>query len=59
MPFANRNSFHFTLRVPDELRAKVRAATQKSGRSMNSEIIFLLSKALEQGMENEKSGTSA
>lgn len=59
MAFANRNSRHFTLRVPDDLHAQVRAATQESGRSMNSEFIFLISRALEQGAEKEKSGTPA
>lgn len=59
MSFAGKSAFQFSLRMPDAVRKGVRAAAEKSGRSMNSEIIFLLIKALENSAENGKSGTTA
>lgn len=59
MAFAGKAAFQFSLRLPDTVRDKVRAAAEKSGRSVNSEIIYLLNKALGPSAENEKSGTTA
>lgn len=59
MAFAGKSAFQFSLRMPDFVRDGVRAAAEKSGRSMNSEIIYLVTKALESGTQNEKSGTKA
>lgn len=59
MAFAGKASFQFSLRIPDQIREEVRAAAEKSGRSMNSEIIYLVAKALKISAESEKSRTTA
>lgn len=59
MAFAGKAAFQFSLRLPDTVRDRVRASAEKSGRSVNSEIIYLVSKALDTSAEDEKSGTTA
>lgn len=38
----SRESFQFMLRLPDDLRARIKSATDKSGRSMTAEILVAL-----------------
>ena len=42
-----RDSFKFMLRLPDELRDKLRSASEASGRSMTAEIIERLERSFE------------
>lgn len=49
----SRESDKFMLRFPDEMRERIRDEAQKNCRSMNSEIIFQLSRAYAH-VENEK-----
>jgi hypothetical protein len=39
---ASRGCDQFALRLPDGMRARIKAAATKNGRSMNSEIVYQL-----------------
>jgi hypothetical protein len=56
-PRVGNGSVQIALRLPVELRNRVRTAADNNGRSMNSEIVYQLLRLL--GAEDEKSGTTA
>lgn len=41
-----RTDWHFVLRVPPGIDSALKRAARKNGRSINSEVIFLLAKGL-------------
>ncbi|WP_428414498.1 Arc family DNA-binding protein [Pararhizobium sp.] len=49
----------FILRMPDGLRARLRASADTNRRSMNAEAIFLLERSISNNSENEKADVSA
>lgn len=44
----SRKLDQYIVRFPDGMRDQIKASAQKNMRSMNAQIIYLLSKALEQ-----------
>jgi hypothetical protein len=45
----------FTIRIPDEMRDRIKAAADEDRRSMNGEIEWLLGSSLEQRETGEQS----
>ncbi|MFC3968226.1 Arc family DNA-binding protein [Rhizobium lemnae] len=55
----SRNSDKYPLRLPEGLRAAIKRSAQESGRSMNSEIVFHLLRAIPQKSETQKADAQA
>lgn len=47
MSIVGRNGAQFALRMPDDLRERLRRRAEKNARSMNSEAVLILASALE------------
>lgn len=54
MTVPSRGSDQFQLRLPDGLRPRIAHLAKRNLRSMNSEIVFLLEKAIRAECESEK-----
>lgn len=54
MARASKTSKQFPLRLPDGLSDRVREVADQNNRSMNSEIVTILKRAVFDPLENEK-----
>lgn len=54
-----RGSGQFPLRLPGDLRARIKASAEENGRSMNSEIVYKLIQAFGASTETKKADVPA
>ena len=59
MEMAGRGDDQFLVRLPGELRERIKSKAKENLRSMNSEIIFQLSRLYPAQTENKKGDVSA
>ncbi|PDS79167.1 hypothetical protein CO667_10140 [Rhizobium sp. L43] len=55
----SRTSEQYPLRLPSDLRAQIKTSAQRNGRSMNSEIVFQLSRIFDENPETKKAEARA
>ncbi|MBP1859790.1 Arc family DNA-binding protein [Rhizobium herbae] len=59
MSTVGKASYQFALRMPDNLRDKIRETANENMRSINSEIVFQLERIFSKSSETEKADVQA